>query len=109
MSVAYGHSSTCSAVSRIYRKDSSVGGFRSLFGHCSTYFKVHVAGLTLVRLCMGSGPYSSCNLFLGLWDTTEMKPGEEREVIVRTSLRELIIYIVFLAILCIGERGVRTH
>ncbi len=32
-----------------------------------------------------------------------MKPGEEREVIVRTSLRELIIYLLFLVILCIGK------
>ncbi len=36
-----------------------------------------------------------------MWDTTDMKPGEEREVIVRTSLRELVIYVVFLVILCI--------
>lgn len=39
----------------------------------------------------------------GMWDTTDMKPGEEREVIVRTSLRELIIYLLFLVILCIGK------
>ena len=30
-----------------------------------------------------------------------MQMGEEREVVVRTTLRELTIYLVFLAILCI--------
>ncbi len=28
---------------------------------------------------------------------------EEREIMVRTTLREFIIYLVFLAILCIGR------
>ena len=32
-----------------------------------------------------------------------MQAGEEREVIVRTTFREMVVYLVFLAILCIGE------
>ncbi len=43
----------------------------------------------------------------GLWDTTDMKPGEETEVIVQTSLRELIVYLVFLAILIIGTKQIK--
>ena len=35
------------------------------------------------------------------WETTDMHTGEEKEVVVRTTLRELIIYLVFLALLCI--------
>ena len=37
------------------------------------------------------------------WNTTDMQAGEEREVIVRTTLRELAVYLVFLAILCVGK------
>ena len=32
-----------------------------------------------------------------------MAAGEEREVLVRTTLRELIVYLVFLVILCVGK------
>ena len=35
------------------------------------------------------------------WETTDMHAGEEKEVVVRTTLRELVIYLVFLALLCI--------
>ncbi len=35
------------------------------------------------------------------WETTDMHQGEEKEVVVRTTLRELIIYCVFLGLLCI--------
>ena len=38
----------------------------------------------------------------GLWDTTDMAVGEEREVMVRTTLREVLIYLVFLFILIFG-------
>lgn len=40
---------------------------------------------------------------LGLWDTTDMQQGVEREGLVRTTLREFIIYLVFLGILCMGK------
>ena len=40
-------------------------------------------------------------LVSSLWDTSDMKVGEEKEVIVRTTLRELVVYMIFLAILCI--------
>ena len=42
-------------------------------------------------------------ILIAFWNTTDMQVGEEREVLVRTSLRELGIYLAFLAILCIGE------
>lgn len=35
-----------------------------------------------------------------MWDTTDMAVGEEREVLVRTTLRELVVYLVYLVILC---------
>ena len=35
-----------------------------------------------------------------------MAAGEEREVLVRTTLRELIVYLVFLVILCVGKINV---
>ena len=40
----------------------------------------------------------------GFWETTDMSAGEDREILVRTSLRELGIYILFLTVLCIGNR-----
>ena len=43
------------------------------------------------------------SIYAGFWNTTDMQAGEEREVIVRTTLRELAVYLVFLAILCVGE------
>ena len=52
-------------------------------------------------------PASCWGNFVGIlgsfWQTTDMQFGEEREVIVRTSLRELGIYLVFLALLCVGK------
>lgn len=37
----------------------------------------------------------------GMWATRQMTKGEDREVYVRTTLRELVIYIIFLIILCV--------
>ena len=36
-----------------------------------------------------------------LWDTTDMAQGEDRESLVRTTLREFVIYMVFLCILSV--------
>lgn len=38
-----------------------------------------------------------------------MAAGEEREVLVRTTLRELIVYLVFLVILCVGKKRNSVH
>lgn len=37
----------------------------------------------------------------GMWATRQMTKGEDREIYVRTTLRELVIYIIFLIILCV--------
>lgn len=39
----------------------------------------------------------------GMWATRQMTKAEDREIYVRTTLRELVIYIIFLVILCIRE------
>lgn len=51
-----------------------------------------------------------CHLYLALWATrqTEETKGN-RELHVKTTLRELIIYLVFLIILCVGKRDKRYH
>eukprot|EP00095_Tigriopus_kingsejongensis_P003470 maker-scaffold13_size735724-snap-gene-6.27 protein:Tk03470 transcript:maker-scaffold13_size735724-snap-gene-6.27-mRNA-1 annotation:"pkd2 " len=43
-----------------------------------------------------------------LWDTTDMSVGEEREILVRTTLRELVVYIVYLIILCVVTLSAMT-
>lgn len=48
------------------------------------------------------------NFLTGMWDTTDMAVGEEREVLVRTTLRELVVYLVYLVILCCGENTLRS-
>ena len=39
----------------------------------------------------------------GMWATREMSGGGEREAYVRTTIRELVIYCIFLGTLCIRE------
>lgn len=39
----------------------------------------------------------------GMWATRQMTKDEDREIYVRTTLRELVVYIIFLVILCIRE------
>ena len=41
--------------------------------------------------------------------TTDMQHGEDLEVTVRTSARELAVYCVFLTILVIGIRAIRFY
>ncbi|KAK3861331.1 hypothetical protein Pcinc_044496 [Petrolisthes cinctipes] len=44
----------------------------------------------------------------GMWATRQMTKGEDREVYVRTTLRELVIYIIFLIILCVLTFGMTS-
>ena len=37
--------------------------------------------------------------FLGLWSTREIETNANKEVYVRTTIRELIIYMIFLVVL----------
>ena len=39
-----------------------------------------------------------------MWATRQMNKTKDREIYVRTTLRELVVYIVFLIVLCIRER-----
>ncbi len=39
----------------------------------------------------------------GMWATREMSAAKDREVYVRTTIRELVIYCIFLCTLCISE------
>ncbi len=46
-----------------------------------------------------------------MWATREMHRGSNREILVRTTIRELIVYSIFLIILCVREykkNGVST-
>ncbi|XP_068244650.1 polycystin-2-like [Palaemon carinicauda] len=43
-----------------------------------------------------------------MWATRQMTKGEDREIYVRTTLRELVIYIIFLVILCILTFGMTS-
>ena len=40
-------------------------------------------------------------LFLGMWASREMDTSRDREIYVRTTIRELVVYIIFLTVLCI--------
>jgi hypothetical protein len=37
----------------------------------------------------------------GLWSTRDMNPADDREIIVKTTIRELVVYCAFLTVLCI--------
>ncbi|XP_064116177.1 polycystin-2-like [Macrobrachium nipponense] len=50
--------------------------------------------------------FSSC--VSRMWATRQMTKAEDREVYVRTTLRELVIYIIFLVILCILTFGMTS-
>ena len=39
----------------------------------------------------------------GMWATREMDENVDKEIFVRTTIRELVIYLMFLVILGIGE------
>ena len=38
---------------------------------------------------------------LGMWATRQMTEKDDREVFVRTTIRELVVYIIFLVVFCI--------
>ena len=38
-----------------------------------------------------------------MWATREMDTSRDREIYVRTTIRELVVYIIFLTVLCIRE------
>ena len=42
-------------------------------------------------------------LITGMWATREMDTSRDREIYVRTTIRELVVYIIFLTVLCICE------
>ena len=42
-----------------------------------------------------------CTPFVGMWASREMDTSRDREIYVRTTIRELVVYIIFLTVLCI--------
>ncbi len=39
----------------------------------------------------------------GMWATKDMNNTDDREIFIRTTIRELIVYSIFLTVLCICE------
>ena len=46
-----------------------------------------------VHICLHS--------YVGMWASREMDTSRDREIYVRTTIRELVVYIIFLTVLCI--------
>ena len=40
---------------------------------------------------------------LGMWATREMTSKDDREIFVRTTIRELVVYLIFLVVFCIRK------
>lgn len=48
--------------------------------------------------------HSFTHLIGGMWSTREMTPiNVDKEIYVRTTIRELVVYCIFIAVLCISE------
>ena len=46
--------------------------------------------------------YTHClHSLVGMWASREMDTSRDREIYVRTTIRELVVYIIFLTVLCI--------
>ncbi|XP_037791785.1 polycystin-2-like [Penaeus monodon] len=52
--------------------------------------------------------YSFSTCVSRMWATRQMTKDEDREIYVRTTLRELVVYIIFLVILCILTFGMTS-
>ena len=48
-------------------------------------------------------PGSRIVCFEGLWSTRQMNSTDDREIIVRTTIRELVVYIAFLVVLSLRK------
>ena len=68
-------------------------GVNELDGGLSNFHLWLLQRFIIVNLC-----------FIALWATRQTEDTEkDRELHVKTTLRELVVYIVFLVILCVGE------
>ena len=48
--------------------------------------------------------YKFTHLIGGMWNTREMTPiNVDKEIYVRTTIRELVIYCIFIVVLCLSE------
>nr|QCO69757.1 polycystin-2 [Amphibalanus improvisus] len=54
--------------------------------------------------CWGS--FTNC--IGGMWTTRQMTHTNDREIVVRTTLRELVVYLVFLIVLCVLTFGMTS-
>eukprot|EP00095_Tigriopus_kingsejongensis_P002369 maker-scaffold579_size130606-snap-gene-0.31 protein:Tk02369 transcript:maker-scaffold579_size130606-snap-gene-0.31-mRNA-1 annotation:"pkd2 " len=52
--------------------------------------------------------HSFTNCIGGMWATREMEAIDDREVFVRTTIRELVVYSIFLVVLCILTFGMTS-
>lgn len=52
--------------------------------------------------------YSFTNCVGGMWATREMSNTDDREIFVRTTIRELVVYCIFLVVLCILTFGMTS-
>ena len=49
--------------------------------------------------------YKFTHLIGGMWNTREMTPiNVDKEIYVRTTIRELVIYCIFIVVLCLSKR-----
>ena len=72
---------------------------------CWAWFTNCVGG-TLACLAISSSfssSSSSSSSSLGMWATREMNPTDDREIFVRTTIRELVVYCIFLVVLCVRK------
>ena len=44
--------------------------------------------------------FANMLIFSGMWASREMTSKEDREIFVRTTIRELIVYLIFLVVFC---------
>ena len=48
--------------------------------------------------------YKFTHLIRGMWNTREMTPiNVDKEIYVRTTIRELVIYCIFIVVLCLSK------
>lgn len=47
--------------------------------------------------------YNFTHCLGGMWSTRQMNNNDDREIFVRTTIRELVVYCIFLIVLCVRE------
>lgn len=60
------------------------------------------------QLVLEENPPKGCwwrftTFMASMWATKDINQTDDREIVVRTTIRELVLYLIFLVILCIRE------